>query len=72
MLSLPKLVLLVLIIAIVASLTSGLYFMMKNNDDSDQMVKALTIRVVLSLLLFGTLMLGYHLEWFQPNTTLPY
>ncbi len=67
-----KLIVILVLIAILGSLASGLYFMMKDHDDSDRMVKALTIRIVLSISLFGFLMVGYYFGWFQPNTRLPY
>ena len=67
-----KLIVILVLIAILGSLASGLYFMMKDHDDSDRMVKALTVRIVLSVSLFGFLMAGYYFGWFQPNTRLPY
>jgi hypothetical protein len=67
-----KIIVVLVLIAIVASLASGLYFMMKDNDDSDRMVKALTWRIALSVSLFIFLMAGYYFGWFQPNSRLPY
>jgi FtsH-binding integral membrane protein len=67
-----KIIVALVLIAILASLASGLYFMMKDNDDSDRMVKALTWRIALSVSLFIFLMAGYYFGWFQPNSQLPY
>ena len=67
-----KIIVALMLIAILASLASGLYFMMKDNDDSDRMVKALTWRIALSVSLFIFLMAGYYFGWFQPNSQLPY
>jgi uncharacterized protein YneF (UPF0154 family) len=69
---LSKLIVILVLIAILGSLASGLYFMMRDHDDSDRMVKALTVRVVLSISLFIFLMAGYYFGWFQPNNRLPY
>jgi type II secretory pathway pseudopilin PulG len=45
---------------IVASLASGLYFMMTDKGRSDRTVKALTVRVALSVTLFLLLMAGRY------------
>jgi hypothetical protein len=62
-----KVVVILILIAIIGSLGSGLFFMMKDSDGSDRMVKALTWRIALSLVLFAFLIGGYYLGWFQPN-----
>jgi len=53
------LVILVLV-AIVGSLASALFFMMKDQGRSDRMVWALTWRVGLSVVLFLLLMASYY------------
>jgi hypothetical protein len=45
---------------ILVSLFSALYFLLKDKGRSERTVKALTVRVVLSILLFALLMLGYR------------
>ncbi len=45
---------------IVASLASGLYFMMTDRGKSDRAVRALTLRVALSVSLFLLLMAGQY------------
>ena len=45
---------------ILASLFSALYFLLKDKGRTERTVKALTIRVVLSIVLFALLMLGYR------------
>lgn len=62
-----KLIVILVLIAILASLGSGLYFMMKDDGKSDRLVKALTWRIALSVSLFIFLMVGYYVGWFQPN-----
>lgn len=48
-------------VAIVASLLSGLVFLVKDKGRSDRTVRALTVRISLSVALFLMLMLGYWL-----------
>ena len=45
---------------ILISLFSALYFLLRDKGRSERTVKALTIRVVLSIMLFALLMLGYR------------
>ena len=70
--ALPKFIVIIAVLAIIAALGSGLYFMMKDNDESDRLVKALTWRVALSVGLFVFLMAGHYFGWFMPNERLPY
>ncbi|HEY0337813.1 MAG TPA: twin transmembrane helix small protein [Burkholderiales bacterium] len=51
---------LVFIAFILVSLFSALYFLLKDKGRSERTVKALTIRVILSIVLFALLMLGYR------------
>jgi apolipoprotein N-acyltransferase len=53
-------IVLVFITFILVSLFSALYYVWKDRGKSDRAVKALTIRVVLSIVLFALLMLGYR------------
>jgi len=55
-----RFVVLVFIGFILFSLFSALYFMVKDKGRSNRAVKALTIRVVLSIVLFVLLLLGFH------------
>lgn len=51
---------LLFIVFILASLASALYYLIKDKGQSDRVVKMLTVRVVLSLALFLLLMGGYY------------
>ena len=51
---------LVFIAFILVSLFSALYFLLKDKGRSERTVKALTIRVILSIVLFALLMVGYR------------
>jgi hypothetical protein len=55
-----RFVVLVFIGFILVSLFSALYFVVKDKGRSDRAVKALTIRVGLSILLFVLLLLGFY------------
>lgn len=58
-----KIVIVVLLLAVVASLFCGLYFVGKDKGGSDRAVKALTVRIVLSLGVFSLLMAAQHFGW---------
>jgi len=45
---------------IFASLASALYYMVKDKGQSTRMLKSLTLRIGLSIVLFAMLMLGYY------------
>ena len=52
-------------IAIVVSLFSALFFNYQDRGGSTRALKALALRVGLSVGLFAFLMLGYYLGWFR-------
>ena len=56
-----RILVILFLIFIVGSLLSALYFLVVDRGRSDRMAKALTVRVVLSVVLFALLMLGYYL-----------
>ena len=53
-----------MLLAIVASLGSAVFFMMRDRSGSTRMVKALALRVGLSVALFVFLMAGYYFGLF--------
>ena len=55
-----RLLVLVFVAFILFSLFSALYFLVKDRGRSTRTVKALTIRVVLSIVLFVLLVLSFH------------
>ena len=57
-------VVIAVLLMIVASLGSAAFFMLRGRGNSERMVKALAIRVGLSVALFVFLMAGYYLGWF--------
>ena len=62
-----KLVVLILLAAVVASLASGLFFLAKDEKGSPRMLKALKIRVALSVVLILFLLLSYQQGWIAPQ-----
>jgi hypothetical protein len=55
-----RIVIVAFLLIIVLSLGSALYYLIRDKGQSDRTVKALTIRVGLSITLFLLLMLGYY------------
>lgn len=68
-----KLPVLLVLAFILFSLFQGMYYMAKDDgrNESTRVVRALTLRVVLSLLLFILLMVGYYFGFLQPHSLLP-
>ena len=58
-----KIVILVLLLGVVASLFSGLYFVYKDKGTTNRAVTALTIRIALSLLVFVLVIGSYYFGW---------
>ncbi len=67
-----KLIIVSLLVFVVVSLFTALYRLNKDDGDSTRVVKALAVRVGLSILIFLLIMLGAKLGLIEPNTTLPY
>ena len=55
-----KLIVIVMLLLIAGSLFSALFYLMKGNKQDMHIVKALTWRISLSLILFLMLMLGFY------------
>lgn len=55
-----KIAIVIVLFAIVGSLFSALYFLAKDKDGGERTVKALTIRIGLSITLFLLLLIGYY------------
>lgn len=65
--TLPKIAVVLMLLAIVIALFSGMYFMLKDGSDKRRTVRALTWRVGLQLGLIGFLVLSYFMGWIQPH-----
>ncbi len=55
-----KIIVVLLLLVVIASLFSGLFFLFKDKGQGTRMVKALTIRVGISIFIFVLLMAGYY------------
>jgi Protein of unknown function (DUF2909) len=68
---LPKLILVALLLAIVASLFSGLFFLMKDDSRERRLLTALKVRVGLSIALLVFLALAFSQGWLKPHGLAP-
>jgi hypothetical protein len=62
-----KLLIVVLLVAIVVSLGSGLFHLVKDDGQSKRMVNALTVRIALSVLLFVLLFVAWKSGQIVPH-----
>ena len=67
-----KIVILILMIAMIFSLGLGLYHLLKTPDErdtGDKVVKALTWRIGIWIVLFGFIMLSIKVGWITPSNS---
>lgn len=66
---LVKIIIVLFLLVIMYSLGSALYYLAheRNEADADNVIKALSWRIGLSLLLFILLFIAYALGWIQPH-----
>lgn len=62
-----RLLIILVLFGIIASLGRALYLMATGNGDSAQMVKALTVRITLSVALFILLLVAWYLGFLEPH-----
>ena len=55
-----KIVVILFLVFIVGSLFSALYYLVRDKGQGERTVRALTVRITLSVALFLLLMLGYY------------
>jgi hypothetical protein len=63
-----KFVIYALLAAIVVSLGTGLFYLRREDADSPKMLRALQVRVALSLVLVVVLIAAYFLGWIETPT----
>jgi hypothetical protein len=63
-----KIIIISLLFIILISLGTALFSMMKNEPDSNRTVKALTVRIALSITLLILIMIGYSMGLITPHT----
>ncbi|AKH36976.1 MULTISPECIES: twin transmembrane helix small protein [Nitrosomonas] len=62
-----KIFAILLLLIILYSLGSALYYMLKDNGQGTRMVKSLTIRIALSLVLFVVMMIATYINYIHPG-----
>jgi len=64
-----KIPIILIFLIIVGSLIQGMYYLSKDSGSQDKvrLVRALTIRISLSFVLFFLLLLSYFVGWIQPH-----
>jgi hypothetical protein len=63
-----KIVVLILLVVILASLASALFHMIRRKSDSRQMAKALTVRISLSIALLLMIIAAGSMGWMKPHS----
>ena len=66
-----KYLVVLILLAIVISLGSGLYFLLTDKGGSKRMVNSLTVRIGLSVALFVMLFIAWAFELIQPHPVTP-
>jgi hypothetical protein len=66
-----KYLIVAVLIAIVISLGSGLYFLLTDKGGSKRMVNSLTVRIGLSVALFVLLFIAWYFDLIQPHPVMP-
>lgn len=66
-----KLIIIAILILVIASMGSALFFMVKDKGQSRRTVTALSWRIGLSILAFLLLWIAYLAGWIQPHGILP-
>ncbi|HSD69393.1 MAG TPA: DUF2909 domain-containing protein [Woeseiaceae bacterium] len=61
-----KLILLLLLAAVIVSLGASLIFLVRDGQGSARMLTALKVRVALSALLIGLLIVSWYAGWLAP------
>jgi hypothetical protein len=62
-----RIVIIILLVVVLASLFSGLYFVYHDRGTTNRAVIALTIRIAVSLVVFALLMASYYFGWIGPG-----
>jgi len=64
-------IIILLLVIIFASLTSGMLFLIQDKGQSERTVKSLTVRIVLSLIVFVLLIIGFATGLIKPHGISP-
>ncbi len=66
-----KVLIIILLIAILISLASGMFYMIKDKGKTRRVVTSLSVRIILSVLLFILLFVGYVTGLIKPHGIIP-
>ena len=64
---LPKIIVVLLLIAICVALFSGAFFLLRDGSDKQRVLRSLKWRVVLQLMLLAFLILAISQGWIKPH-----
>ena len=64
---LTKAIIVLVLFIIIGSLFSGLFYLIRDKGTSERTVRAMTVRISLSVILFILLMIGYATGLLQPH-----
>ncbi len=62
-----KLIVLIVLAAVIVSLGASLFFLVRDGQGSARMLTALKLRVALSALLIGLLIVSWYAGWLAPS-----
>ncbi len=65
--SLATVLIFVMIACILASLGAGLYYLVKDQGKTKRTARALSVRIILSLVLFVALLIAFAMGWIAPH-----
>ena len=63
-----KAIVVILLLFVLFSLGSALYYLVRDKANSTRVVKALTARIVISIVIFILLMLAFAMGWITPHS----
>jgi ABC-type dipeptide/oligopeptide/nickel transport system permease component len=66
-----KIIIILLLFAILASLAAGMVTLVKDRNKTDRTVRFLTLRIALSVTLFVLIMVSFLMGWIQPHGLMP-
>lgn len=66
-----KIIIVVLLGLILLSLGAGMFSLIHDRGESNRTVKFLTLRIVLSILVFVLIAVSFYMGWIQPHGIVP-
>jgi len=64
-----RIIVILFMVFIAGSLISAGYFLVKDRGQSDRVLRALTVRIILSVVIFALLMLGHYFGFIGDRLT---